>query len=372
MLVRVSIFLTLFVFGLGVYFVGPWSSTAVLPSTESPKLTTANDRPCDPLALPLVHETLGRLAQYSRSPARILSGQNIGHASSDLFRSHYRTWKRLTEFRHQPEPAVMALDLGLNSIPDNASPIVKLVSPHVENGGLVSISMHPGNPWTEGDYDDKSQGRFQDLLTPGTPVNDRWLATLDRVAGILKDLQQQQICVLWRPLHEANGDWFWWCGGGEQTEITPERFQQLWKHMHHHLHTTHGLHNLIWVYSANVVTGPEVRPPLDFYPGDAFVDVVGLDYYGPEVASLNQSGCYSEIQRMGKVIALTEFGAKPMDGSLDGEAWARAMRDEFGDFSYFVFWHSWPDNLVSLADLDDVQAIMQPSWVHHRQLQPAR
>ena len=364
MLIRISIAFMILAISAGIFFVVPWSgqSVAPVPTSHAHRFDTF---PSDSGAIPAVQQTMRQLAEYSLSDQKILSGQNVGHMSEDLLGSHYRTWIRLTRFRNQPAPSVMGFDLGLNTIPRNPSPLIKLARPHADAGGLVTVSMHPRNPWTEGSYDDREHGDFEELFQQGNPVQERWRQTLDQAARILKALQREEIAVLWRPLHEANGYWFWWCGGGEGTPITPEQYRKLWHDMKEYFTEQHQLHNLIWVYSANAKTAPEVLSPMEFYPGDEAVDIVGLDYYGPDVAKLNQFGSYDEIVRSGKIIALTEFGARPMDGSLNTKNWSKSMQASYAHLSYFVFWHSWPKNLVALSDLDEVEGITQSGWVHN-------
>ena len=47
--------------------------------------------------------------------------------------------------------------------------------------------------------------------------------------------------VLWRPLHEFDGAWFWWGKGGA------EAFKKLWRLMYDRFTGLHKLDNLIWV-----------------------------------------------------------------------------------------------------------------------------
>ena len=56
---------------------------------------------------------------------------------------------------------------------------------------------------------------------------------------------QLDVPVLWRPLHEAYGGWFWWGACG------PKAFEQLWRLMFTRFTQVHQLHNLIWVYTAD-------------------------------------------------------------------------------------------------------------------------
>jgi mannan endo-1,4-beta-mannosidase len=57
-----------------------------------------------------------------------------------------------------------------------------------------------------------TDAQFQALLTPGTDIHKHWCAQVDVVAEYLRQLQDAHVPVLWRPLHEINGNWFWWNG----------------------------------------------------------------------------------------------------------------------------------------------------------------
>src|SRR5690349_8829219 len=96
----------------------------------------------------------------------------------------------------------------------------------------------------------------------------RWLKELDRVAEGLEQLKKAGVVVLWRPFHEMNGDWFWWNGKD------PDTFIKLWRQMFDYFTTTKQLDNLLWVYSPN-----HGKKTTDYYPGDRYVDIVGLDAY---------------------------------------------------------------------------------------------
>ena len=97
---------------------------------------------------------------------------------------------------------------------------------------------------------------------------------LDTVAGYLAELQDAGVVVLWRPMHEACGNygkfgglgkaWFWWGTEG------PEPYLALYRYMFDYFTNEKGLHNLIWVWN-----GQEAA----WYPGDEYVDIVGYDIY---------------------------------------------------------------------------------------------
>ncbi|MBS2964921.1 hypothetical protein KGA66_17830 [Actinocrinis puniceicyclus] len=74
--------------------------------------------------------------------------------------------------------------------------------------------------------------------------------------------------------HEMNGDWYPW--GTKQT--TPAQFVAAWRHVHD-LFVKDGATNVIWIWNPNDIHPvPDVKlKPL--YPGDAYVDWVGVTAY---------------------------------------------------------------------------------------------
>jgi mannan endo-1,4-beta-mannosidase len=144
------------------------------------------------------------------------------------------------------------------------------------------------------------------------------MTDIDMVAGELRKLAARGIPVLWRPLHEAEGGWFWWGAKG------PKPFIQLWRLLYDRLTRVDGLHNLIWVYTGTA------NP--DWYPGDDVVDIVGIDEYPADVRD-PLSATWDDIQaRFGgrKLVALSEFGGAPDLGAARrlGVTW-----------SYFASWN---------------------------------
>lgn len=125
------------------------------------------------------------------------------------------------------------------------------------------------------------------------------LRDIDAIAVELRKLADANVPVLWRPLHEAEGRWFWWGAQG------PEPYVQLWRLLYDRLTHHHQLHNLLWVYTA----GPDPR----WYPGDDVVDLVGVDLY-PKDSRDPMTWAWQTVLRQyagRKLIALTEVGFIP-------------------------------------------------------------
>jgi mannan endo-1,4-beta-mannosidase len=111
-------------------------------------------------------------------------------------------------------------------------------------------------------------------VTPGTQEYNQAIIEMAAAADKLQILEDSDIPVLWRPLHEIDGGWFWWTD-----KETPENTARLWRMMYEYLTYTRKLDNLIWVYSAGVGNKTaEYRSR--FYPGNEYVDISGIDIYG--------------------------------------------------------------------------------------------
>lgn len=149
-----------------------------------------------------------------------------------------------------------------------------------------------------------------------SPEYKAMLADIDYVAGLLRELQDQGVPVIWRPLHEAAGGWFWWGAKG------PAPLKALWRLTYDRMVHHHGLKNLIWVWT---------REPNDddWYPGDAYADIVGRDVYkdGDHSSRVLEFGDMNYRYGGKKMLALSETGSFPdVDNLLkDGAAWSWYM-----------------------------------------------
>ena len=210
-----------------------------------------------------------------------------------------------------------------------------------ENNGLVSFMWHWNVPTSKEAWDKGLQGDFtgynfycdqtnfdiRRALVPGNWENDFLMKDIEKVAGCLKLLQAAGIPVLWRPLHEAagnytlygpNGAWFWWGRGGA------DACKQLWKLLREQLEGKYGLDNLIWVWTLDATPGAESQYA-DWYPGNDCVDIVGVDIYANDTAAKSRQ--YKAAQALSggrKMTTISECGNIP-DPDLclaDGEAWS--------------------------------------------------
>lgn len=214
-------------------------------------------------------------------------------------------------------PAIIAQDFinyTASYITDNgptlAAHTASAIDWHRGNKGVITIQWHWKAP-SGGNYFSSSQTTFdvRQAVIPGTPEHTLALADIDEIAGILGRYASLRIPILWRPLHEASGTWFWWGKHG------PTPCKQLWAIIYDRLVNHHGLNNLLWVWNSHDPA---------WYPGDATVDIVSRDEYRPLGNHYLPPRMYNELVTLAagkKIIALAENGPMPdPDLLLDGKS----------------------------------------------------
>lgn len=193
--------------------------------------------------------------------------------------------------------------------------------------GLLTFCWHWRDPGNAASYAKfySSETSFRIPMTPqgtldtGSAAFSAIKADLDLVASKLQWLQARGVPVLWRPLHEGAGGWFWW-GGNRSDGLAPAvAYKALWVYMYDYLGKTKGLDNLLWVFNGQDAA---------WYPGDAFVDIIGEDVYsdatardyGSQKARFDKARAYTGS---GKMLALTENGPmpKPENMTADSARW---------------------------------------------------
>jgi hypothetical protein len=245
-------------------------------------------------------------------------------------------------------PAIRGWDIRA----DNPSPVTEARNSWMNNNQLVEFSWHMGYPPNADSFTNAKlpsdptvvSAAIDQMLTPGTSLNLNFLAKLDTVAAQLQTLKNEDVPVLWRPFHEGesysgnpNRSSFWWGKAG------PTQYKRLWNFMFDYYRTTKGLTNLIWVYSA--LDNPNsgwTGSGADWYPGDAYVHVVGTDVYDGTWSSYYN---YLAGLTPGTPVALTENDIIP-DPAV--------MQANNTLWSWFLSWHSTYVQMNSNAHLSYV------------------
>ena len=197
-----------------------------------------------------------------------------------------------------------------------------------ESGGLCAFTWHWNVPKDidnpEGGYafytDEITNFDQVNAVTPGTKEYETVIHDIDLIATKIQRMESEGVTILFRPLHEASGAWFWWGLQGRDS-ATNEVFQKLWYMIYDRLENYHKLTNIIWVWNGQ-------NPHTAIHP-NAF-DIEGIDrYYDQEDISADAlsayyAKCWGELEgydkycaelagmeSTGKMMALTECGYIP-------------------------------------------------------------
>ncbi len=197
-----------------------------------------------------------------------------------------------------------------------------------ESGGLCAFTWH----WNVPKDIDNPEGGYAfytneitnfdqvNAVTPGTKEYETVIHDIDLIATKIQRMESEGVTILFRPLHEASGAWFWWGLQGRDS-ATNEVFQKLWYMIYDRLENYHKLTNIIWVWNGQ-------NPHTAIHP-NAF-DIEGIDrYYDQEDISADAlsayyAKCWGELEgydkycaelagmeSTGKMMALTECGYIP-------------------------------------------------------------
>jgi len=217
-------------------------------------------------------------------------------------------------------PAMVAMDyIFLASSPANWIDYnqISFIENWWNNNGLISASWHWNVPPNTTITDvnkfafrtKNADGVKVEFKPSNVPIEGTWengiaKADFDKLIDYLKLLQNKNIPIIWRPLHEASGNiyqyangkaWFWW--GAESGAA----YISLWRYMFNYFKEK-GVNNLIWVWTTQTKDN-------DYYPGDEYVDIIGKDVYDQNDAN-KLANIFKSIQEAypDKMVTLSECG----------------------------------------------------------------
>jgi mannan endo-1,4-beta-mannosidase len=201
---------------------------------------------------------------------------------------------------------------------ENASRRQEIMARGIRNrGGVLTYEWHMLHPAENRSF--YNTDSVVHRILPGGDLHHVLKTSLDHAADYFQRIED--IPVIFRPWHEHNGDWFWWCRGS----TSEADFIALWRFTVDYLKREKGVHNLIYAYSPD-------RSRIDIdafengymwgYPGDDYVDIIGLDNYwdlghpannvpaDEQLVNLRRSLEYTVriADSKGKIAALTETG----------------------------------------------------------------
>jgi mannan endo-1,4-beta-mannosidase len=253
-------------------------------------------------------------------------------------------------------PAVIGVDFsGLSGRPDSMiertkESLKRNIVETYDRGGVTTVAWHFSNPASGGGFywKDTISAPAVKLIIPGGSHHDKYKSILATIADLAKSVKGKDgslAPMIFRPYHEFDGDWFWW----GRSHCTIEEFKTLWKFTVAYLRDSLGVHNFIYAFSPDNKFNTEAEF-LERYPGDEWVDMVGMDNYG----DFGRDGKYNieaGIKKLkivsayalkaGKLAAFTETGLE----SIPNTTWwtetlLKALKSEDMQLSYVLVWRN--------------------------------
>lgn len=292
-----------------------------------------------------------RLYQYLgvvRGRNQIIAGQQVDYNAEGITTENNMTWlyqntaklpsiggfdlMRYTPSRVEHGDSGIDTQRALDWATTGTYSGTSLATANGSHGGIVAFCWHWNAPngtsaqwytWTNSNATNfRPASAIADMSAGGG--HELLLRDIDAIAVQIKRLRDAGVPVIWRPLHEANNGYFWWGADGA------EPFKQLWRLVYDRLVNYHGIHNLIWVWSANWYPNDNYAA---WYPGDQYVDICGVDSYDSSSSDHNPlSVLYAAITAVSsKPVAVSECGYIPDPAQ---------MHNGSNDFkwTYFATW----------------------------------
>jgi len=181
-------------------------------------------------------------------------------------------------------PALYGWDIGhikdscnVDGVPFNK--IERLIKEAYSRGGVISISWHENNPAGTGAVNDLTPAVKR--ILPGGDKHKEFTNLLNLVGQFflkLKDKDGKPIPIIFRPYHEHNGDWFWW----GKNNCTEQEYAALFRFTVEYLRDTLNVHQLLYAISpdrSRMNPATFEKDILYAYPGDDYIDILGIDNY---------------------------------------------------------------------------------------------
>jgi len=209
-------------------------------------------------------------------------------------------------------PAVIGIDFsslyGRNDsvIEQTKTNLRKTIGDTYNRGGIITVSWHFNNPVSNTNFywNDSTASPAVKHIIPGGSHNEKYKAILRTIAGLANTTignDGKIVPMIFRPYHEFDGDWFWW----GRAHCTIEEFKSLWRFTVSYLRDSLQVHSFIYAFSPdNKFTTEEEF--LERYPGDEWVDMVGIDNYG----DFGRDGKYDLEGGYKKLKIVSDYAAK--------------------------------------------------------------
>ncbi|MDG4829539.1 glycosyl hydrolase [Solwaraspora sp. WMMD1047] len=198
-------------------------------------------------------------------------------------------------------------------------PSVMQVFASVERGiSVETLSTVPATPMLSIEPWRSGGGSAQPDWSLSATIDGRWDREYDALARTVVGYRQP---ILIRFGHEMNGHWYPW---GTRNGNSKGEYVRAWRHVVDRFRQA-GATNALWVWSPNIIRGADSRTIKEFWPGEQYVDIVGVTGYG--VREKSPEVTYRPTLRLvyaltDKPILLTEVGVQP---GADKKSWLKGF-----------------------------------------------
>ncbi|MBS2211959.1 beta-mannosidase [Carboxylicivirga mesophila] len=305
-------------------------------------------------------ETNDNAKDELRSTLMALKGKGIlfGHQDTYAYGYYWNDVEGMSDVKRVTGdyPAVFGWELGgiekgvkanLDTVAfDN---IRKYALKAYQQGGINTFSWHPFSPINRADSWDTST-RVVEHIIPGGKYHEAFKKDLDVLADFLNSITTNdgaKVPFIFRPWHEMDGTWFWW----GINSCTPEELIELFRFTVSYLRDAKGMEQMLVAYSPDR-NFDSLRGYLKWYPGDEYVDVIGMDNYydlytdgllDEAIAKLHIVIDYAN--QTGKLSALTETGYENIpDSTWYTSKLGTVLNDSVvaANISYTLVWRNDP------------------------------
>ncbi len=252
-------------------------------------------------------------------------------------------------------PAVIGVDFSgftsasPESVKKTKDEVEKNVIETYNRGGVTTVAWHFPNPVSKGGFNwvDSVSLPAVKYIIPGGETHEKYkeiLKGIGEFANRLKGADGKLVPMIFRPYHEFDGGWFWW----GKPHCTKEEFVTLWRFTVTYLRDSMHVHNFIYAFSPDNKFITEEQY-LDRYPGDEYVDMVGVDNYGDmgrdqydlEAATKKLKIVSDYAIKAGKLAAFTETGLE----TIPNPTWwtntlLKVMKGHGLELAYVLVWRN--------------------------------
>lgn len=306
---------------------------------------------------------------------KVMSKTSFAVGQQDAFNGFYKNTGGMSDIKKTTgnDPALLGSDFMFITDKNNTGQsdnwfyqqeenIINQVKQAYSNGLINIFCWHLREPYKEesfytSDMTAEAKAKAFKSILPGGENHEWYKKKLDKVASVfnnLKGANGELVPVIFRPFHEYDGSWFWW--GADY--CTPDEYKTAYRFTVDYLKNTKGVHNVLYALSPDNSYDTKDKY-LSRYPGDDYVDILGMDNYGDLSAGKGQAGSDLANKKLKvvsdlaiektKIAAMSETGYQitpsttPVTGWFSNYIYNTLTANDI-EIAFVMFWGNGGDN----------------------------